>query len=154
MEGDFLMFPYTKYLEAMHRHSSILVNDIEKAIDGEYSAIDCYAKLANMAASKKEREQILEIRQDEIKHYQQFVQIYQKLAGRPPHPKMVEECISPYSNGLEFAFRNKQKIVRFYLEISDRAADPFLKEVFRRAAADEQNHAVWFLYYLSKQSKF
>ena len=27
----------------------------------------------------------------------------------------------------------------------------FIKEVFRRAAADELNHAVWFLYYLFKQ---
>jgi rubrerythrin len=40
--------------------------------------------------------------------------------------------------------------VDFYLEITDYTTSSYIKEVFRRAAADEQNHAVWFLYYFSK----
>jgi len=144
------MNPFTNYYDALNRQSNTLVHNIEKAINGEYSAIDCYARLANMAPHKKEREQILEIRQDEIKHYQQFVQIYRGLTGIPPQPKITEKCPGVYLRGVELALEDEQKTVDFYMEIADSVTDPFLKEVFRRAAIDEQNHAVWFLYYFSK----
>ncbi|WP_258178023.1 ferritin-like domain-containing protein, partial [Bacillus paranthracis] len=58
-----------------YRQNDKLIRDIEKAINGEFSAINCYAKLANMAPNTAERNQILEIRNDEIKHFHQFVQI-------------------------------------------------------------------------------
>ncbi|WHY76982.1 ferritin-like domain-containing protein [Neobacillus sp. WH10] len=144
------MYPFTNYYDALNRQSNTLVNNVEKAINGEYSAIDCYARLANLAPHKKEREQILEIRQDEIKHYQQFVQIYRGLTGMHPQPKITEECPGVYLRGLEFALEDEQETVDFYMKIADTVTDPFIKEVFRRAAADEQNHAVWFLYYFSK----
>ncbi|MFZ7942084.1 ferritin-like domain-containing protein [Neobacillus sp. 19] len=147
------MYPFTNYHDALYRQSNTLIQDIEKAINGEYSAIDCYARLANLAPHKKERERILEIRQDEIKHYQQFVQIYRGLTGMPPQPKMIEGCPGVYLQGLEFALEDEQKTVDFYLEIADTSNDPFIKEVFKRAAADEQNHAVWFLYYFAKAKK-
>ena len=44
-----------------YRQNDKLINDIEKAINGEYSAINCYAKLATMAPNGVERNQILEI---------------------------------------------------------------------------------------------
>ncbi|MBO0958650.1 ferritin-like domain-containing protein [Neobacillus sp. MM2021_6] len=144
------MYRFTNYRDALNRPSFPLVQDVEKAINGEYSASECYARLANLAPSKKEREQILEIRQDEIKHYQQFVQIYRGLTGVPPQPKITENCPDTFLKGLEFALEDEQKTVDFYMEIADSATDPFIKEVFRRAAADEQNHAVWFLYYFAK----
>ncbi|MCM3763557.1 ferritin-like domain-containing protein [Neobacillus niacini] len=144
------MYPFTNYLDAMARQSNKFISDLEKAINGEYSAIDCYAKLANLAGNKAEREQILEIRQDEVKHYQNFVQLYQGLTGRPPQAKIAEECPNKYAKGLEFALVDEQKTVDFYLEIADQATDPFVKDLFRRSAADEQNHAVWFLYYFMK----
>lgn len=144
------MYPYTNYLDALTRQSNKFVSDLEKAINGEYSAIDCYAKLANLARNQTEREQILEIRQDEVKHYQQFVQLYQGLTGQPPQAKIVEQCPNVYAQGLEFSLMDEQKTVDFYLEIADGASDPFVREVFRRVAADEQNHAVWFLYYFMK----
>ena len=53
-------------------------------------------------------------------------------------------------DGLEFALQDEQTTVDFYMEVADGASDPTIKEVFRRAAADEQNHAVWFLYYFTK----
>ncbi|WP_251548589.1 ferritin-like domain-containing protein [Neobacillus muris] len=144
------MFPFTNYLDAINRQNHQLITDIQHAINGEYSAIDCYAKLANLAGNQKEREQILEIRQDEIKHYQHFVQIYQNLTGSQPQPKITEDCPSTYLEGLEFALQDEQKTVDFYLDISDYVTDPMIKEVFKRAALDEQNHAVWFLFYYAK----
>ncbi|KYD11778.1 hypothetical protein B4119_4180 [Parageobacillus caldoxylosilyticus] len=55
--------------------------------------------------------------------------------------------------GLEYALKDEQETVDFYLDISDETNDPYIKEVFRRAAADEQNHAVWFLYYFIKNKR-
>ncbi|MGG1396784.1 ferritin-like domain-containing protein [Bacillus salipaludis] len=144
------MYPYTNYHDALFRQPNTLVSDVEKAINGEYSAINCYSKLANMAKNEEERKRILEIRQDEVKHFQQFQRVYVSLTGRQPQPKIVEECPGAYLDGLEFALKDEQKTVDFYLEIADGATTEHIKEVFRRAAADEQNHAVWFLYYFTK----
>lgn len=144
------MYPYTNYYDALNRQPNTLIRDLEKAINGEYSAINCYDKLAKLASSEKERKQILEIRKDEVKHYQQFVQLFNRLTGRQPQPKITEECPDTYIEGLEFALQDEQHTVDFYMEIADGAADSFVKEAFRRAAADEQNHAVWFLYFFTK----
>jgi rubrerythrin len=148
--GGFKMYPYTNYSDALNRQSNKLISDIEKALNSEYSAVNCYAKIANLATKDDERNQILEIRQDEMKHFQHFSQIYTSLTGRQPQPKISEPCPDSYLAGLEFALLDEQKTVDFYLEIADDATDPYIKEAFRRAAADEQNHAVWFLYYFIK----
>ncbi|MBO1578990.1 MULTISPECIES: ferritin-like domain-containing protein [Bacillus] len=144
------MYSYSNDYNLVYRQNEKLIRDIEKAINGEYSAINCYAKLANLAPQGNERNQILEIRQDEIKHFQQFVQIYISLTGRQPQPTINEQCPDSYVNGLEFALQDEQRTVDFYLEIADDTTNQYTKEVFRRAAADEQNHAVWFLYYFFK----
>jgi rubrerythrin len=145
------MYPFMNNYNVSYRQTDKLVSDIERAINGEYSAIQCYANIARMASSEQVRNQILEIRKDEQKHFNQFVQIYTSLTGRQPQPKIMEGCPNNYREGLEFALLDEQKTVDFYQEIADETNNQFIKEVFRRAAADEQNHAVWFLYYLFKQ---
>lgn len=145
------MNSYSNYYIIPSRQNDKLVKDLEKAINGEHRAIQCYEKIANLAPTAKERNQILEIRQDEIRHFQQFTQIYVNLIGRQPKYKIVEECPDTYKAGLKFAFFDEQETVDFYLGISEQISDPYIKKVTRRASADEQNHAVWFLYYLTKQ---
>ncbi|QNU37264.1 ferritin-like domain-containing protein [Geobacillus sp. 44B] len=151
------MYPYLYNYANLNRQSNIssdkLIRDIEKAINGQYSAIQCYAKLAKMAPTDRERVQILEIRNDEIKHYQRFTQIYVNLTGMQPDVKVTEECPNTYVEGLEYALKDEQKTVDFYLDIADETNNPYIKKVFRRAAADEQNHAVWFLYYFIKNKR-
>ncbi|HSH25970.1 MAG TPA: ferritin-like domain-containing protein [Massilibacterium sp.] len=132
------------------RQNEASVKEIEKAINGEYSAIICYSKLANVAPTEEERNQILEIRQDEMIHLQQFAQIYVNLTGQQPKPKLIEECETEYVKGLEAALKDEQMTVDFYLKIGDETTYPSIKQIFHRAAKDEQNHAVWFLYYLMK----
>lgn len=147
------MYPYSNYNDALNRQTSKLVSDIEKAINGEYSAINCYAKLAQLTSNEKEKKRILEIREDEVKHFKLFGQIYTSLTGRQPQPKVNEECPNVYLHGLEFALQDEQKTVDFYLEIADETTNQYIKESFQRAAADEQNHAVWFLYFFSKAKR-
>lgn len=122
-----------------------LIQDVAKAINGEYGAIICYEQLAKLASSKEEKDRILEIRKDEIRHFQSFSHIYTSLSGAQPTPKMMESCATEYQPGLRMAFKDEQETVDFYLDIADKAQNSYIKEQFRRAAADEQNHAVWFL---------
>ena len=144
------MFYYTDYSGELMRQQNKLVRDIEKAINGEYSAIQCYAKLAERAPTDKVRERILEIRKDEKRHLQVFSQVYKNLTGSQPKPKVIEECPGTYVRGLEVALEDEQETVDFYLTVADETSNLYVKEAFRRAAADEQNHAVWFLYFLTR----
>jgi rubrerythrin len=130
-----------------------LVSDLTKAINGEYSAVLCYERLARSAPNEETRNQILEIRKDEMRHLQVFSQIYTTLTGRQATPQASEECPSEYRAGLIFSFKDEQETVDFYRDIAERATDPYVKEQFKRAAADEQNHAVWFLYFMMQPSK-
>ncbi|WP_404331785.1 ferritin family protein [Mesobacillus maritimus] len=130
-----------------------LVPDIQKAINAEYSAVACYEKLANMAPTQDEKNTILEIQKDEKRHLEEFSRIYTTLTGRQPSYQVIEDCPNQYGAGIEFAFKDEQEAVDFYLDISDKAQDPTIKDRFRRAASDEQNHAVWFLFFSSKNSR-
>ncbi|MGE6203777.1 ferritin family protein [Guptibacillus hwajinpoensis] len=128
-----------------------LADDIATAINGQYTAIQCYKKLARLAPNETERNRINEIRKDEKKHFRAFQQIYTQLTGRQHEPEVVEECAADYRIGLDLAFNDEQNTVDFYLDIAEQTQDPYIKETFKRAAADEQNHAVWFLYMLTKR---
>ncbi|MEY9971754.1 rubrerythrin [Lysinibacillus sp. RC46] len=152
------MYPNQYYYHYAPQHNSTypmvndaqLVNDIQKAINAEYSAVACYEKLAKMAPTEDEKNRILEIQKDEIRHLEEFSKIYMNLTGRKPSYQIIEECPDNYRAGIEFAFKDEQETVDSYLDIADKANDLMIKERFRRAAADEQNHAVWFLYFFSK----
>ena len=147
------MYPYLNPYNDQYHQQNKLISNIEKSINGEFSAVQCYAKLAKMATKESEKRQILEIREDEKKHLQQYSNIYTRLTGNQPQPKINEVCPNIYIEGLEFSLLDAQKTVDFYLEIADDTNNQYIKEIFRRTAADEQNHAVWFLYFFTKQMK-
>jgi rubrerythrin len=129
--------------------SRALVEDIRKAINGEYSAIQCYEKLAKSAPNQDIREQIDEIRQDEITHFKAFTHIYYSLTGQQPQPEIIEDCPDEFRASAIAAFKDEQKTVDFYLGIAEEAQNPYIRQIFTRAAADEQNHAVWFLSFIT-----
>lgn len=124
---------------------------LEKAIDKEHTAIHCYDKMANNAPSHQEKQRILEIRQDELNHFDQFSYIYESYTGKRHNPKLVEECHDDYADMLKVAFENEQEAVDDYLEMSDLPLQSHIRRAFRRAAADEQNHAVWFLAFFTER---
>ncbi|MBM7692783.1 rubrerythrin [Peribacillus deserti] len=138
------------YPHIWSRQNQQLQLQISEAINGEYSAIQCYERISAMAPSQSVRNQILEIRTDEISHFQHFRRIYTSLFGAQPSVKITEECPNNYREALDFAFRDEQQTVDKYLDITELTNDSSIKEAFRRAAADEQNHAVWFLYFMSQ----
>ncbi len=141
---------YYQYYGDSYERDHKLISELEKAINGEYSAIRCYTKLASLAKNEDERKTILEIKEDEIRHYNLFVSIYSNLTGKQPQQKVTEDCPNAYVEGLEFALKDEQETVDFYLVVSDETSNQYIKNAFSRAAKDEQNHAVWFLYFYMK----
>ncbi|MCY7753912.1 ferritin-like domain-containing protein [Bacillus haynesii] len=133
------------------RQNDRLIKNLEKAVNGEHSAVVCYQKIAQKAPDSKTKQQILEIRQDEIRHFNAFLTFYTSLTGRKPDISITEPCPEQFRNALESAFKDEQETVDFYLDIADYVKERTIREAFKRAAADEQNHAVWFLYFLSKR---
>ncbi len=69
-------------------------------------------------------------------------------------PRQSEQCSNTYLEGLQHAFDDEQETVDFYNEIADKARNSNVERIFRRAALDEQNHAVWFLRLLNKHQKY
>src|SRR5690606_23808359 len=126
-----------------------IVNDLIKALNGEYHAIHCYEHLANQAPNQEIKRQILEIRNDEIRHYHLFSSIYTSLTGKQPTPKLTEQCADNFPSGVLASFKDEQETVNFYHKIARETNDYFIKDSFQQAAADEQNHAVWFLYFMT-----
>lgn len=122
-----------------------LINDLTKAITGEYHAIQYYSDLIALAPDQNTKEVFTEIREDEVKHYYHFLQIYQQLTGSNPQiaagprPENLEE-------GIKFAIRDEIETVDFYNTVADKAHNPMIRDAFRRAALDEQQHASWFTY--------
>ncbi|MGG4468811.1 ferritin-like domain-containing protein [Paenibacillus alvei] len=146
------MHLYYDYASFQQR-SKELAAKIAKAIDEDYAAIHCYKQLESLAPTKRERKIINEIRRDEINHYNMFSYIYTELTGQKHSAAISEACPQNYHAGVNSAFVDEQEAVDFYLEISDSTNNNFIKESFKRAAMDEQNHAVWFLYFLTALSK-
>lgn len=127
-----------------------LNSKILKAINDENTAIHCYAEMAKMAPSKRERDVIEEIRQDEIRHFRDFSNIYVQLTGSQPQIAKLPTCPNQYLQAIDDAFIDEQVTVDFYHSIANETTNSTIRSAFRRAAEDEQNHAVWFVYFLMK----
>ncbi|WP_228548333.1 ferritin-like domain-containing protein [Sporosarcina obsidiansis] len=125
------------------------INNLLKAMHGEYHAIYCYEILANQAPTQDIKNKILEIRNDEMRHYQTFWVLYFQLTGKEPEIKLTEGCAKDYMSGVKAAFMDEQATVDFYHEAARKTTNPIISSAFTQASADEQNHAVWFLYFLN-----
>ena len=132
----------------IHVREHEILSQMMKAINGEYAAIACYQKLKNLAPTKNEKTIINEIRKDEIRHFNTFSNLYTQLTGKKHTPIITEKCPSDYKKGIDYAFNDEQETVDLYLDIAYHTDNKKVKEEFLRAAHDEQNHAVWFLYFM------
>ncbi|BAB04753.1 ferritin family protein [Halalkalibacterium halodurans] len=128
-----------------------IMRDLMTAIDGEHRAIQCYQQMAQHAPTKKEQQQIEEIITDEQRHLRTFSALYQQITEKQHEPTTDQKISHNYEKALAFAVEEEQKTVDFYLEVADHAPNLQIREAFQRAAKDEQNHAVWFLYFLTKR---
>lgn len=129
--------------------SGNIVTDLTKALNGEYNAIHFYEHLARLAPNDEIRNRILEIRKDEMRHYHGFSYIFTCLTGQQPSPQITEALPTDFKNGVITAFHDEQDAVEFYHRVARETNIPYVSNEFRSNASDEQNHAVWFLYFMN-----
>lgn len=127
-----------------------MVTNLTNAINGEFNAIHFYEALAKLAPTEAIRKRILEIRRDEMRHFQSFVYAFMQLTGRSPSPEVTETMPSSYKAGIRAAFFDEQEAVEFYHRAARGATIPYVSQLFTSASMDEQNHAVWFLFFLQE----
>jgi rubrerythrin len=144
-------YQHNYYYDVYRQQPSQLAIDIERAIYLKYNAINCYAELSQMAPNNITKANILAIRQDDIKHYEAFRQIYRILTGINLEVKPTQICAKTWDEGIEAAFLNEQLESRFYLKLADESTNQDVKNIFYRAAMEDMIHASWFLYYIYKK---
>jgi rubrerythrin len=142
---------YNDYYSDFYRQvNQALAQQVLRAVNGEFNAIHCYTRLEKLVSRPKEKEVVREILSDEKKHLDEFSRLYISLTGKQPTVAKSNECPHAKEDIFEFSFNDEQETTDFYLEIADQTTDPTIKSMFTRASADEQNHAVWFLYFITK----
>ncbi|MCO7176163.1 ferritin family protein [Sporolactobacillus kofuensis] len=128
--------------------NEVMCDRLRYAILLERQSLCCIEVLMSQAKTERERHKIAEIREDEVRHEQHFLALYQELSGnneRPPDVKFV--CPSSYLEGLRREIEQQQGAGDFYLKSGDTASEERVKTCFYRIAQDEQQHSVWFLYF-------
>ncbi|WP_257985551.1 ferritin-like domain-containing protein [Bacillus sp. V5-8f] len=108
------------------------ISNIAKAIDGEFSAIQCYNKLVKMVPTEKEKSVITEIIKDENNHLDNFTQIYYSLTGRQPDISKSHECPTRLKDILEYSFEDEQESVDSYMDIAYSTDDQNIEGFYPR----------------------
>lgn len=124
-----------------------LIEDLQKAIQGEYEAIQFYRALIPMAPPDH-RKYIGQIESDErTEHIVNFSNLYRHLTGKEPsvHPGKLP---TDYVSGLKKAIDDEQEAAEFYQKVYLGSNDPFVRKIFFEAMTDEMRHAtrISFLY--------
>ena len=127
-----------------------LIVDLTNALNGEYNAIRFYEHLAQLAPNEEVRNRILEIRRDEMRHYQGYANTYMALTGHQPSPQITEALPTNFKSGILTAFKDEQEAAEFYYRVARETNIPYISNQFRSNASEEQNHAVWFLFFITQ----
>ncbi len=125
---------------------------IEKALEGETEDRLFYQYLISQAPSQQDRDIIGGIRDDEMKHYLLFRQIYQELTGKamPPAPEMPFEKPASYCAGLKDALMGEQKAVTRYRRILYAMKDRRHINMLTEIITDELRHFGLYNYLYTK----
>ena len=98
-----------------------LVCDLMKAINGEYHGICFYEQLAKQAPNETVHKQILEIRNDEIRHFHRVfscLHVFNRTATIPT----TDGALPPnFRSGVVAAFKDEQETVDFYHTVARKA---------------------------------
>ncbi|MGE5397884.1 MAG: ferritin family protein [Chitinophagales bacterium] len=117
---------------------------LETSMRGEAAAIKFYAYLAEMAPDQDQRETILKIRNDEIRHLKNFQAAYCCRTGCTYHyPEPNVEPPRSYCDGLQQAFNDEQEAYEFY-KINMFCNEGRVKKAYNDALLDEAEHGRWF----------
>ncbi|HHV96532.1 MAG TPA: ferritin-like domain-containing protein [Clostridiaceae bacterium] len=128
------------------------VNLIKEAVSGESEDRLFYEYLISVAPNEEEKNLIKSIREDEVKHFGYFKDLYKELIGSNLPATSNEEFKKPksYCDGLKNALLGEQKAVQKYRKIlavlNEKAQINKLVEII----TDEIRHGIIYNYLYSK----
>jgi rubrerythrin len=125
---------------------------ITKAVEGETEDRLFYQYLISQAPTQQERDVIGGIRDDEMKHYLLFRQIYQELTGNALTPTAETPFEKPasYCDGLHRALMGEQSAVTRYRRILYAMKDRRHINMLTEIITDELRHLGLYNYLYSK----
>ena len=125
---------------------------IQDAVAGETEDRMFYQYLIENAPSEEDKEIITGIRDDEIRHFSLFRQVYYQLTGQmlPPPQDVTFEIPASYCEGVKRALRGEQNAVRKYRRILYALQDRVQINILTGIITDEIRHGILYNYLYSK----
>lgn len=127
---------------------------IQQAISGENEDIYYYNYLIEIAPSEEDKEIITSIRNDEMNHYNIFMQIYYEIT-RHSAPQRNDEPFNPplsYCDGLKTALFGENSAIQEYPQILYAMQPRVLINMLTGIIADEIRHGILLNYLYSKNN--
>lgn len=125
---------------------------IKDAINDELKINKFYTELANSIRDIEDSKMLMEIGIDEKKHYEMFMDIYEKLTGEKYNPsnEISIDIDSDFIKNIPDAIKGELKSVEAYRPILFAIENPQLKNYLTEIISDEQNHAALLNFIYSK----
>jgi rubrerythrin len=122
-----------------------------RAMTGEQDAISYYQQLMTITQDSKNREILSDIRNDEITHFKDFMELYHRIYSKSPELPTVKNPIIPsFEEGLQAAIADELNAYEFYRDIYLNNSSPVIRNMFFKAYTDENKHASKLIYILTK----
>lgn len=146
------MYSYdvSKYIFPMNLPQAL--NLINGAVSGETEDRQFYGYLLSVAPSDEDKNIISRIRDDEIKHFQLFRQIYFDLTGQvlPPPGNVTFEQPASYCAGIARAIKGEQGAVVRYRQILFAMQSRVHINMLTEIITDEIRHGILYNYIYSR----
>lgn len=130
------------------------LNLLRRSVAGETADRKFYEYLIRVAPTTKDKEIIASIRDDEIKHYSMFRQIYRDFTGQNPIPLGSEEFEQPenYCDGIQRALFGELSAVELYRRIYFCLPTRVYRDMLFEIITDEIKHAGKYNYLYAKNN--
>ncbi|MEH7176869.1 cupin domain-containing protein [Neobacillus vireti] len=145
-----LWYQYPYYINTPIDNSNFMRNQgnpqklyktILARIEKEVSAIEFYSTLAKMAPDQKQKNEILQVLEDEKAHFQQLSNLYYMATGMHPVYQTEKIPIHNFQEGVRKAYEAKLADYEEYKKGFLLSQNPPVQDVFLRASTDELEHA-------------
>lgn len=133
------------------------INDIlDFAIDEEQKAVDFYSELAENANSDEMREVFEEFAKEEVKHKTRLIGVKEKGLFEVNPEKIADLKIADYlvnvnastnmtyQDALVLAMNKEKSAFKLYINLSERAPNQEMKDLFMSLAQEESKHKLRF----------
>ncbi len=126
------------------------IMDLQMAINGEVKAAEFYTRLMEIAPNEEAKMFIRLARDDELKHYRMFYQLYVSLTGQQPVVQKPVIRVTTYCEGLKTALKDELEAAELYRDMYLSTTNMRVRDIMFEAMTDEMEHATRFVYLIQQ----